>query len=507
MFESPTRSIWWLPTIGFFLFLAIMGPWMFGDSGRIFADPGVGRHLRTAEFILETGQVPRADPLSFTKAGAPWTDYEWAFETTLGELYRAGGLPLICAFCFAIFGATVLGIYRTVLQSGVGLLPLMLVTLMAGSSLVIHFSARPVLFTYLFFALVVEVWNRRTAPLLRDWICLPIVFIAWANLHAGWIGALGFLALAITGRVADRLTGQSDGHEAPVIPWVGLTVLCAAVVSINPWGWGLYRSTIQQITGLKSASTWEEFAPPNFGTPSLADIRMAAIAVLFLIAVAFFARTRPNAPRWRWEMVLPVLFFLWEGLKAQRHVLLMVEIAAVPIARDLNALLGRALPPVDEILDRFQARQREAGGDAWLALLTAVVAAVVFARMPPAEPIQVGRNVSPQFVTFLRDHPDRFQRPFTTTANAGPLLWAMRPGFRVSIDDRGDFYGDAYVYRFADTLTGAPGWADRLKQDNYDSLLLDPNWQLNELLKSRPEWKEVWRDKNVVVYWRTTNQP
>jgi len=72
------KPIWWLPTLGFFLFLAIeLG--MFASPDRVFEDPGVGRHLRTAEFILETGQVPRTDPLSFTKAGEPWIDFEWAF--------------------------------------------------------------------------------------------------------------------------------------------------------------------------------------------------------------------------------------------------------------------------------------------------------------------------------------------------------------------------------------------------------------------------------------------
>ncbi len=78
----------------------------------------------------------------------------------------------------------------------------------------------------------------------------------------------------------------------------------------------------------------------------------------------------------------------------------------------------------------------------------------------------------------------------------------MRPDFRVSIDDRGDFYGDDYVYKFSDTLVGAPGWEEKLKEGNYDSLLLEPNWQLNELLKSHPEWQQIWRDKEIVIYWR-----
>ena len=81
----------------------------------------------------------------------------------------------------------------------------------------------------------------------------------------------------------------------------------------------------------------------------------------------------------------------------------------------------------------------------------------------------------------------------------------MRPDFRVSIDDRGDLYGDDYVGRNTEVITGAAGWNKKLEEGNYDSLLLDSYWQLNELLKSRPEWQQVWRDKNTVVYWRKTD--
>jgi len=102
----------------------------------------------------------------------------------------------------------------------------------------------------------------------------------------------------------------------------------------------------------------------------------------------------------------------------------------------------------------------------------------------------------------LRDHRDRFHRPLTTTWNAGPLLWNMRPDFRVSIDDRFDFYGDEAVFSFVDMTRGATGWEEKLKEGNYDSILLDPYLKMNQLLHSLPEWKEVYRDKNVVVYWK-----
>jgi hypothetical protein len=499
MLESGMKPIWWLPTFGFCLFASIM-LWMFSGADKVFEDPGVGRHLRTAEYIVETGQVPRTDPLSYTRAGEPWIDFEWAFETTLGELYRVGGLALVAAFCYALFATTVLGVYRTLLQSGLSLLTVLLYTTLAFLTLHLHFSARPVLFTYLFLALVVEVWQRRTYPLKRDWVILPIVFVAWANLHAGWFAALVFLVLAMSGRLLDRITGRTNGEDSPLIPWIALTLVCLLATSFNPWGWKLHEHVFQVATGLKSAALWDEYLPPNFRTPT-----MSAITVMFIggvIVAALIVRLMRRAPLWRWEAIIPVVFFLCMGLKSQRHVLLLVEIAAIPVARDLDFLLqGTWLPFIRERFSEFQARQRIAGADAWLSLLAALVFGALFLRAPIGQNIHVGGSVTPQFVQFLRDHPDRFHRPMTTTWNAGPLLWDMRPDFRVSIDDRGDFYGDDAVFAFVNTTNGSAGWKDRLNKGNYDSLLLDPYLKINKLLNAT-DWKEVYRDKHVVVYWK-----
>jgi hypothetical protein len=500
MFVPAMRSIWWLPTFGFFLFAAIE-LWMFAGPDRVLGDDGSARHLRTAEFILETGQVPRTDPLSFTHAGEPWIDFEWAWETTEGELYRLGGLALVCAFSFSLFGATILGIYRTLLQAGFGLGTVLLYTALAFCTLLVHFQARPLLFTYLFLALVVEVWNSRAVPLKRDWICLPIVFTAWANLHGGWLAALVYFVLSLAGRLADRIARRRGGDEAPIIPWLGLAGACLLATWINPYGWALHRAVIYLATSLKSASLWVEYLPPNFGVPTLASISMSGVTVLFILGVIFAARVQERAPRWSWEVAVPLLFFLYAGLKAQRHVLLLVEIAAVPVGRDLDVLFTtRRLPFIRRIFRNFQARQRLAGGDAWLALVTALFFSWLLLRTPITHDLHVG-GLKPAALQFLREHPDRWHRPLTTTWNAGPLLWNLRPGFRVSLDDRGDFYGDKTVYAFTDFGNGVPGWQDTLKKGNYDSLLLDPYLPLNQLLHLTPGWHEVWRDSQLVVYW------
>ncbi|MEJ0001182.1 MAG: hypothetical protein WDO13_19710 [Verrucomicrobiota bacterium] len=63
-----------------------------------------------------------------------------------------------------------LGIFRTLLQLRFSVSVVVILTALAFLTLHLHFAVRPVLFTYLFLALVVEVWNRRTQPLGRDWL-------------------------------------------------------------------------------------------------------------------------------------------------------------------------------------------------------------------------------------------------------------------------------------------------------------------------------------------------
>ena len=107
---------------------------------------------------------------------------------------------------------------------------------------------------------------------------------------------------------------------------------------------------------------------------------MSAITVLFIIGVLVLARLIRRAPLWRWETVVPVLFFLDEGLKAQRQVLLLMEIAAAPVARDLQALLRRALafPSCATGCGISPTASGSRGGDAWLALVAGVVLVLLF---------------------------------------------------------------------------------------------------------------------------------
>jgi hypothetical protein len=51
-------------------------------TARNAVDPDLWWHLRTGQWIMETGHIPRSDPFSFTRAGSPWVSHEWLSEVT-----------------------------------------------------------------------------------------------------------------------------------------------------------------------------------------------------------------------------------------------------------------------------------------------------------------------------------------------------------------------------------------------------------------------------------------
>src|SRR6266568_2213820 len=76
---------------------------LFQGYQKLFRDSDAGWHIRTGEAILATGNLPRTDPYSFTRAGQPWFAWEWGADCVMGGVFRVAGLSgLVWIFAMAI---------------------------------------------------------------------------------------------------------------------------------------------------------------------------------------------------------------------------------------------------------------------------------------------------------------------------------------------------------------------------------------------------------------------
>ena len=177
---------WLVPVlfVGFFLYY-----WL---RMIVFLDTDFGWHVRMGEIILSTG-FPATDPFSYTMPSYPVIDHGWGIDVFIASLLPLLGyhalafvfaLPVVAALCLAWQ-------MIPVPQRKFALLPLFLV----GMSLGLFLLVRPLVFSWLFFVLVYYV--------CRDWslfarfrFVLPVLFAFWANLHGGFPMGLVVLAVA-----------------------------------------------------------------------------------------------------------------------------------------------------------------------------------------------------------------------------------------------------------------------------------------------------------------------
>src|ERR1700683_2766128 len=79
-------------------FAAILLFGLLAMTARNAIDPDLWWHLRTGQWIVESGHIPHSDPFSFTRAGRPWVSHEWLTEVTFYELWEHLGFTGLIVF-------------------------------------------------------------------------------------------------------------------------------------------------------------------------------------------------------------------------------------------------------------------------------------------------------------------------------------------------------------------------------------------------------------------------
>ncbi len=78
------------PALIFALFAAVAAGVLAAFSPGLLNNSDTYWHIRAGEWMLAHGQVLRADPFSYTVAGAPWHTQEWLAEIAMALSWRAG---------------------------------------------------------------------------------------------------------------------------------------------------------------------------------------------------------------------------------------------------------------------------------------------------------------------------------------------------------------------------------------------------------------------------------
>jgi hypothetical protein len=189
--------------------------------------PDAWWHLSAGRWIWTHGAIPAADAFSFTRAGAPWIDFEWGFQFLLYPFGLLGdwGLWSAKALLLTLAFFPVDGLLRDRKTPPLGRA---LGAAFWAAAILSKADLRADLISAGFFA-----WQlRRLASGKSSFLFGFALFAAWANLHAGF--ALG-LALYPAWAFVQRAAGKERPADLGAEAWGALLGTL-----LNPYGLSLY---------------------------------------------------------------------------------------------------------------------------------------------------------------------------------------------------------------------------------------------------------------------------
>lgn len=504
--KTPGFIYYLLPSLGAMLWVAAFIGVLTKGSQMVNADGDLALHIAVGEYILETHSVPLYDVFSHTMPGEPYTPHEWLAEVFVALAHRLMGLDGTILLTGLVIATSFWLVHKRNQQAAGSFIPLLLVGALSLLASANHWLDRPHIFTFFFLALwmaLLEAMRRGRVKLA--WL-LPLLMLPWVNLHGGYMTGLITWALYGFGLAWDGLLFKSpDSIRLPDKFWRyyfagGAASLLATL--LNPSGIGLWKTNLGFLASDFMVHHLDEYKSPDFH-----DFTYWPFLVFIILLLLGMGLSKKKT---RAEWLFPSLAWMAMALFSTRNIPLFVIVAApllTLVLQDLfaqwsEAKLLRWYPRVDSNLSQMDAAMK---GFLWPALVVLIAVVGLLAGVK-FDKQQIGNNFDPlifpvEAVNWLDDNPQSGEM-FNYYIWGGYLLYRDQAAYKVFIDGKIDFYGEAHAREYLRVIFTEPGWEAVLDDHGVDWALLPVEEKAAQLLAANPDWKVVYQDDTALIVHR-----
>ncbi|MGA7221175.1 MAG: tetratricopeptide repeat protein [Candidatus Sulfotelmatobacter sp.] len=499
--------------------------------------------LATGRWVAQHHRVFSTDIFSYTAHGAPWI-YPVVSGLIFYAIYVAGSYAALSWMGAAVCASTVALLLRRK-NIATCALALIAVPLIANRT-----QPRAEMFTTILFAAFLSLlwqhyrsWPGRSEQRrsTHSWLwLLPILMIAWVNLHPGFIAGLALCGAYLLLEILD-FPFSENRHDVrrrlkQAWPWLALT---AVATFLNPWGIFIYRALAlqQQAQSLHNVWVveWESIRPSWSSFHQALAWRDPQSVFWWLLAIALLCAL---IALWRKHLGAAALL-LGSAYLSIQHVRFQALFACVA------AVLGGSL--LEEAWVAFKKKSglakssRAKSKASWpktsrfgwsgiaVVLFTAALASLTAVRsadlvtnryyLKSSELSLFGSGLSWWYPERAIDFLRREKLPpniFNGYALGGYLTWRLFPEYSDYIDSRAVPFGPELFFKAYDLSIEPPesaAWRQEADAHNintivvslarYDGIALFP--QLRAFCQSET-WRPVYMDEISAVFVRRTAQ-
>ncbi|MFI5285882.1 MAG: hypothetical protein ACHQ4F_06135 [Candidatus Dormibacteria bacterium] len=455
-------------------------------------DPDIFWHLVTGQWMVDHHQIVSHDLFTFTVAGKQWVDPEYTTEIIAYLVFKVGGLTLVSLAFGAVTFIGFFLIWRRIRLEGANTVIAAVVIGIAGLAGAAVWGPRPQMITFTFTCLELLWLDRYLRGKSQAIYWLPLVMIAWANLHGGFLFGLVPVGVAAFAEAVHWVRGvDGDLHKRRTRNLILVFVACVVAAAVNPSGIHLYGYVIQpQFSGVQQ-SFIAEWQSPNFHVLQERGFEL----MLLLVPIAFIFR-RPSL----WEACL-TLAVSYLALSAVRHSALFVAVETPLLIWSFSAGWERMA-----IAGRVRTWTARLGGDlaagAVVVLVVAVLGTAYFVHGTLSNQARAtAANFPVGASDWLAAHPTVGTRMFNQYGWGGYLIDRFYPQTNRRVFSFGEatLLGTNVMQQVADVETGNPDWQQIFAEWNIDYVIDVPGAPAVLALELDSQWTKVYDDGLAVI--------
>jgi len=471
-------------------FLAVALP-VLGATIAQMSTVDLAYQVRAGDLMLASGSVLRTDPFTFTVAGQPWANQQWGVGVSLALAFGLagwGGLAILRAILVGLaIGLVLVGVRLR----GAGPRAGAVLALAGYSAGLPGLGLRAQLFGVALFALVLALLSARERHPRMAW-AVPVVVVAWANLHGSFV--LGPAAVAVA-LLDDRLHGRPGTGRLVVVLLLALLATVVSPFGVGTWSYvvdiGTDATIAQLVTEWQRTSPWSE------------------VGILFYVSIA--AAVALGAAAWRrgWRPGWPTLAWLagliFLGVWAVRGTVWWAIAAPIALGPAVAVLgRGRTAAQPDEAHPESPAVRR---ANVLIAGLVGLSILLLQPAWRPSDPLTGPRDLLTDapgsLAVELREVAGPGDRVFNPQRWGSWLEWAV-PGVPLMVDSRIELIPAAAWHEYLAISDGAPDWQERLDRLGVTVVVASQAQQaaLLPLLDAAPGWRRLYADSDGGLFVR-----
>ena len=446
-------------------------------------------HIASGKYILETGEIPSADPFGVFDANNVWGQTilksQWLGQVMLYSVYQWFNLDGVIWLRASILTSCLFIVYVRSRISTSGNLLTLAITALSGLTILLHTGERPQLFSFLYISIVFLLLDLFSHSGKRWFLyCIPLVMLVWSNTHGGAV--LGAVALSLYGvgyvlenRSAAGWFATSENRQMIVVVALG-----AATLILAPNGF----TTFEHIIALESnpirdrtseyASTWSLWPTTKY----------------YWLFIAFTLLSLPGfISKEYWKQGIVVFAIGAISVTAFRYIPLFVFPSAPYVAASLGRMLSRYKVPATPVN---------------LAVLAITLGLLAYG-FSQKRVFQQGMNDQryPSGAVAFIEANNLGGRMFNTMNWGGYLIWHLSGRATMFVDGR--MLDPTKIVPYTHILWVTPE-GQRFFEDGNFNLVLIPygniytgeKYPLSAYLRNHSSWREVYRDERGYLFAR-----